>query len=324
MTPSFGPLSGALIAGVLHTVLGPDHLCTMVTLSACQGANAFWLGARWAGAHMVGLSIIGLLFSGLNSHASHINLEVYEHYADYAIGVMLVLVGGYFMIYADHYFDDQWSPKQASCACHSHLLSSENMKRDSTGPVHDHEAAAESGSDHGCCASPGGHFANLQYGAVQAPVLEKQEKGNGPDAALLLSGNGRNLRQAGAIFGGFLQGIACPAGIVGITFLKQYNFSEMCVFVLMFFVVTTLCMGALAALYGILTRHCVSSAVLGRCIYYGSCVLSLCLGSLWIILNATTGIDNLLGHDHSDHNHHHHMYALQELSSNTVLLSLIS
>mmetsp|Transcript_35567 Transcript_35567/g.62825 ORF Transcript_35567/g.62825 Transcript_35567/m.62825 type:complete len:322 (-) Transcript_35567:81-1046(-) len=320
MTLSFGPLTGALIAGVLHTVLGPDHLCTIVTLSACQGANAFWLGARWAGAHMVGLCIMGLLFSGLNSHASHINLEIYEHYADYAIGVMLLLVGGYFMVYADRYFDDEWSPRQATCACHSHLLDSENMCRATAGHVHMQETSPDSGSEHSCCASPCGHSKDVSYGAALDLGMEEARKGSYPGAVFDVSDKGRGLRKAGSMFAGFLQGIACPAGIVGITFLKQYNFTEMCVFVSMFFVVTTICMGALAALYGTLTRHCVSSAALGRCIYYGSCVMSLSLGCLWIILNATTGIDNLMGHDHSEHNHVH---ALQEPSSSTVLLSLI-
>lgn len=301
------PLQGALIAGVLHTALGPDHLCTIVTLSACQGLDAFWLGARWAGAHIVGLFVVGLLVSGLKLHQSHFDMEVYEHYMDYAVGTMLVLVGSYFIIFADRYFDAEWAPKQASCACHAHLTNSDapHTAAADEAPLHSHSHhshAADADCEQDACGS---RHEGSDYGAVGSPSLGKVHKAQSLLAALDIGAKGRNMRQAGSLVAGFLQGIACPAGLVGITFLRQYNFAEMCIFVAMFFVVTSLCMGALAATYGSLTRHCVSSAALGRCIYYGSCVMSLALGCVWLVVNATIGIDQLLGHDHGDHDHHH-------------------
>lgn len=39
------PVFGGVIAGVLHTVLGPDHLSSIITLSACQGM-------RFCGVHV--------------------------------------------------------------------------------------------------------------------------------------------------------------------------------------------------------------------------------------------------------------------------------
>lgn len=103
---------------------------------------------------------------------------------------------------------------------------------------------------------------------------------------------------------GFIQGCACPAGLVGIVFLKHYAAYEMLMFVVVFFFVTTLAMGTLAAAYGWVTRACIPSAVLGRCIYYGSCCLSITLGLTWLILNFTGNLEFFLGHDH-DHDHGH-------------------
>jgi len=261
-----GPVCGGVIAGVLHTILGPDHLCTIVTLSACQGSEAFWFGVQWAGGHLSGMVLIGTVVALLNSQVSGETIEAYEHYADYAVGFMLIAFGSYFIVNADKYFDAEWSPKQASCACH----------------------AKEASSGH----DGGNHVPS--YGGIPEPI-----KGHHAFAM--------DARQTGSTLVGFVQGVACPAGIVGMVFLKQYTPMEMCIFLPMFFTVTTLAMGLLAMAYGMLTKNCISSAVLGRGIYYASCTLSVTLGIAWLALNYTHRLDALLGHDH-DHHHHGHSH----------------
>lgn len=268
MLPSLiqiSPVCGGVIAGVLHVILGPDHLCTIVTLSACQGAEAFWFGVRWAGGHLTGMAVIGTLLAFLTAaHGSaNFSFEAYEHYAYYCVGFLLMFMGTYFIMYADKYFDAEWAPKQASCACHAH-------------PDNGYGSGdAEAHNDH------------LPEKHVFKPIA--------------------GMREMGSVLVGFAQGVACPAGVVGMVFLKQYNMLEMCVFIAMFFTVTTLAMGLLAMTYGILTRNYISSKVLGRSVYYASCGLSLSLGALWVFLNATHRLDSLLGHDHdhSGHGHHH-------------------
>lgn len=82
-------------------------------------------------------------------------------------------------------------------------------------------------------------------------------------------------------------------------------------FILVFFIITTFCMGCLAMAYGVLTSRFISSAVLARYVYYFSCTLSICLGLAFIVLNAMGVLDETLGHDHSDHSHagHGHSHA---------------
>merc|ERR1719375_1456533 len=103
---------------------------------------------------------------------------------------------------------------------------------------------------------------------------------------------------------GFIQGITCPAGLVGIVFLKAYDPPQIACFVCIFFITATLAMGTLAMAYGVLTQRCVSSASLARTIYYASCSLSILLGCLWIVLNATGMLEGVLGHNH-EHGHGH-------------------
>lgn len=277
MLPSLlqiSPVSGGIIAGVLHTLLGPDHLCTIVTLSACQGAEAFWFGVRWAGGHIMGMAVLGTLVAALNSaNMTNLNFEAYEHYMYYVVGCMLMFMGAYFIYFADYYFDAEWAPKQASCACHPH----------SAEPI---RPPRSDDPGYGC------RDTEAQQSNLHAEKLQGKMPATG-------------LRETGASLVGFFQGIACPAGVVGIVFLKQYGPVEMCIFISIFFIVTSLSMGLVAMTYGMLTKSCVSSKVLGRSIYYFSCSLSLVLGATWIILNATHRLDALLGHDHSHGGHDH-------------------
>jgi len=291
------PVAGGIIAVVLHVILVTDHLCTIVTLSACQGAEAFWFGVRWAAGHVMGMAVIGTVVTLLNvANIATLNFEVYEHYMYYVVGVMLMSMGAYFIYFADKYFDEQWAPKQASCACH--------------GPTAEPIRPAQSDA-------PGYGCGDSEAQKHDHPHAEKI-RGMMPVAG---------MRETGSMVVGFFQGIACPAGVVGIVFLKQYSPIEMCIFISIFLLVTSLSMGLIAMTYGMLTQSCVSSKVLGRSIYYLSCSLSLVLGATWIFLNATHRLGALLGHGHShgehDHQHgHNHNHMMQEESGLPNLLLL--
>lgn len=286
---ALGPLSGGVIAGVLHAVLGPDHLCTIVTLSACQGAEAFWFGVQWATGHVTGMSVVGVVFVMLNANFGDEVLESYEHYADYALGVLLILFGAYFLKNADLYFDSEWKPRKATCSCHG----------PSPHPVPDRHADDAEG-------------AQGAQDQESAPLLGAR----GHQA----SGKPQLVRRVGSLFAGFVQGIACPAGVVGLLMLREYakNALEMFLFIATFFVVTALAMGTMAMAYGVLTERCISSGSLARLIYCCSCGASLLLGTAWIGLNATGALDGLLGHDHAhgadghSHHHHHHDHSIHD------------
>lgn len=277
-TLGLGPLCGGVVAGVLHTVLGPDHLCSIVTLSACQGAEAFWFGVRWAAGHLSGMIVVAVVLSLLNYRVGGDVLETYEHYANYAVGFMLVFFGGYFLLHADEYFDSEWKPKKASCACHGHARDDEAPQASESTPLQKPKGASES--------TP-----------LQKPKAMK---------AAAHTHDVATVRKAGSTVVGFVQGIACPAGLVGMAFLRQYSDSmvEITIFITVFLLSTMLAMGLVAMTYGILTDRYVSSAALARGIYCTSCALSLTLGVAWIALNATGSLELFFPHDH-DHDHGH-------------------
>lgn len=283
--PDVDPFTGGIIAGLLHTCLGPDHLCTIITLSACQGSEAFWFGVRWAQGHVAGMAIVCLVITALNISAGGAVFETYEHYADYAVGFLLVIFGTYFLLRADKYFDAEWNAKQATCACHGHLV-------------------PDSNAEHGH-----GSHGHGDHGHSETTPLTKSDGASTTEAD--------NARSTSSIVVGFVQGICCPAGLVGLLFLKQYNLWEMMIFVTVFFAVTTLAMGTLAMLYGILTQKYVHSASVARGLYYTSCCLSITLGTLWLYLNLTGSLE-LVGHDHDHdhaghHHHHHHAHTDAEM-----------
>lgn len=261
---AMGPAYAGVLAGVLHTVMGPDHLSTIVTLSACQGKEAFWFGVTWAAGHMSGMAVIGLMLFLLNSSYGSDAFEAYEHWANYVIGCMMVAAGGYFLLNSDKHFDKEWRPTRSTCACHS---SHSPMEGDAEGAQQD-----------------------------------------GEHTPLVAHKNGAAIRSAGSALIGFVQGVACPAGIVGLAFLQRFSksTSEMFFFISMFFLATTLAMGSMAMAYGTLTQKCISSASLGRAVYMTSCSLSVALGIAWIVLNGSGQLEVVLGHSHEGHEHHHH------------------
>lgn len=287
-----GPLAGGIIAGLLHTILGPDHLCTIMTLSACQGSEAFWFGVRWAEGHVVGMAIVGCVVTLLNISAGGHAFEAYEHYADYIIGVLLIAFGTYFLCRADRFFDEQWNPSQATCACHAHLTPElkghSKAKEHALGHSHGH------GHGHGDQENGGDQSNHTPAQPTEKTSLIKPKGGVTDEMA----------RRNGSVLVGFVQGLCCPGGLVGILFLKQYTPVEMVVFMCVFFCITILAMGGLAMLYGVLTRRYLTSATVARVVYYASCSMSILFGTLWLTLNLT-GHLSILGHDHGGHGHSH-------------------
>jgi len=276
---AIGPVAGAILAGVLHTILAPDHLCTIVTLSAFQGSKAFWFGVRWATGHMLGMCVIGCISKVISSLCSTHGWEVYEHCADYVVGISLVLFGFYFLLNAVNYFDDDWAPQKPTCECHKHLFEEES-------PGHGH------GDGHG----------ERSHSHIDG---EESKPSNGSSGPGKITAQQNGAREAGSVLVGFLQGLACPSALVGIVFLKRYHPIEIAIFMCIFFIVTTVAMGILSMCYGMLTQRCFSTANLARGVFYASCALSIMLGICFIVLNANGTLDSYLGHDHGGDDHGH-------------------
>jgi len=268
MLEDCGPVCGGMIAGLLHTVMGPDHLCALATLSACQGTKAFWFGVQWSVGHFAGMAfaicVLTLLHLGIGEEQIH----KYSSITDCFIGLLLVSFGVYFLSVIDRYLDMEGNPRSASCACH---------------------AATQQ------------YFSTAEEGA---PSKEDVDIALALEDAMDIHAKGQ--RSFGAVAMGLVQGVLCPGGLVGLLFLKTYQPWEMLFFSMAFFVACSVAMGTLAAAYGAATaKFATSGSGIGRSVYYGSCGLSICIGVLLCIL-ALSGYGHHWWHSHGDHDHHHH------------------
>ena len=86
----------AILAGILHVILGPDHIAAIMTVSACQGSSAVWYGIRWGVGHSFGLILVALVIWAIDSD-SNISKAAFAKYASYFSGVFMILFGLYFV-----------------------------------------------------------------------------------------------------------------------------------------------------------------------------------------------------------------------------------
>mmetsp|Transcript_22499 Transcript_22499/g.63168 ORF Transcript_22499/g.63168 Transcript_22499/m.63168 type:complete len:377 (-) Transcript_22499:38-1168(-) len=87
-----GAWSG-LIAGVLHTLTGPDHLAALAPLSVGRSKlQGVVLGGIWGMGHNSGQILFAALFLLLKNRL-HINMGVVEAWGSTAVGVTLCLIG---------------------------------------------------------------------------------------------------------------------------------------------------------------------------------------------------------------------------------------
>merc|ERR1719388_416137 len=100
---------------------------------------------------------------------------------DYVVGLGLLCFGIYCLMSSDQFFNADWTPKRATCTCHAAGTKTKEMRL---------------------------------VKSLRRP--EKLRIAFGPEPA----GEGTWLREHGAAIVGFVQGLACPGLLLGISFLK--------------------------------------------------------------------------------------------------------
>ena len=86
----------ALSAGVLHILLGPDHLAAIMTLVVCQShMQAFRTGLKWGVGHSLGLGLVALVIAFLPDGGPD-RKETFSRVASYLAGGFMVLFGLFF------------------------------------------------------------------------------------------------------------------------------------------------------------------------------------------------------------------------------------
>lgn len=133
--------SGMLAALVLGLLLGlkhatdADHVVAVSTIVS-EYRNPFrsvWIGASWGLGHTTPLLIVGIALLLLKGTLLQ-QYEAYSHYLEFAVGIMLVLLG----------LQVFWNLRRRRIHIHAHVHADESHVH-----LHTHELATRQGEHHG-------------------------------------------------------------------------------------------------------------------------------------------------------------------------------
>lgn len=339
---------GGLLGAV--SVIVPDHLVVLITMSVGMKSipGAFRTGVSWGFGHCFGMLLVLLVSIPLQRLIHSAGMH---RVGDYLAGMLLITVGSFFLMFEKRYLEQKEDGSYVAkpCSCHGPAVSSPRPAGDDAHNPENSNAfcASFSAGGHrrhrrGYGHTGSGHFSSSGHGhghedltcsecssdidgedlesPEQEPLVPKvqacpsagkglAEKSVGADTAL-------NIR--GAVLG-MLQGMCCPGCMLGIGFASEagpgtWSTLAMCV---TFVATTSLLTGfvsvsvAYVGSQGTTGKATVSRQLLYRC----SCVLTIFLGCLWIVLNNFNLLwimefgDRFLhafGAEHMGHDHHHH------------------
>ena len=79
-----------LLAGVLHVLLGPDHLAAVAPLAVADRARSWWTGIRWGLGHCTGVAGVGLLML-VARHA--LPIDALSDRGELGVGLAVIAIG---------------------------------------------------------------------------------------------------------------------------------------------------------------------------------------------------------------------------------------
>lgn len=82
--------AAGFIAGVLHVMMGPDHLAAIAPLAVLQRRRLWIVGAKWGLGHATGVVIVGALALGFRGL---LPTQLFSSHCERLVGVMLIAIG---------------------------------------------------------------------------------------------------------------------------------------------------------------------------------------------------------------------------------------
>jgi len=279
-----------LIYGFIHAI-APDHMGTLLTLSAVEKPlRAFNVGAAWGLGHCIGMAGIAAVFILLQK-ATNANLAMWEHLGDYLIGASMIACALYFIFREGSYLEerDDGTCVAIECSCHGDSV---GKPADSATPPPPRVVARKSRFSVNFCAK----YKESKVVCPPCPPVENPMK-RGPAELSMPSPKvegSDNLREAYGATLGLFQGICCPMGLLGITFLANLPVGGILLFSISFSLCSALGTGFIAMSWAYLTTYGLGTSFLTpRVVYRACCTCTLVFGIVWIAANYFGVIEQL-------------------------------
>jgi len=246
-----------LLYGLVH-IISPDHLGTLMTLSTvASNQSAFKAGAAWGLGHSVGMVMVAGICIMLH-HFVKLDLELWEHFGNYFIGVSMVICSLYFILRESSFLKEEADGSFVAQPCFCH------------GPAACHDGDEKEVE----AASPPSETDAL----LRLPRHRAEES------------QGRSWM--GALLG-LCQGICCPVSMVGVTFLAGLPARGIVAFLIVFITLSAFGTAALAMGWAFFTSKGLARNVSTRTLYRASCGFTLSLGVGWLVANSLGVISKL-------------------------------
>jgi hypothetical protein len=261
----FKVVGPALLAGIIHVVLGPDHLAAIMTVSACQGHSAVWHGFRWGVGHSIGLLVVAAILWAVDVDASESKVS-FAKYASYVSGAFMIGLGAFFI--RDILQNDKSGMGFSAVATSAEFEMSTIVRTRDTGP----DSAVDE---------------EFRVDEEQSDFLHRDD----PKKAEQVS-----LRQVlASLLAGIIGGIAGPGGALAIVPASYYSTKfEAIMYIVLFIISSTACMGAIAYGYGRFTSTWVTNSLNRQQqetkLKLISAIISVIVGVVWILLTAFNGL----------------------------------
>lgn len=259
-----GFLLGSVYAAV--TVLAPDHMGTLIMLSAASDDHsALRVGAIFGFCHSLGTGLILVLVFFLD-YAFSLSSKRWEDFSDYAVGFSMILCALYFFMRENHYIRENADGTQTviSCEC------------------------CTSASEAPALAGVGEQRRRADHVLADASAPSSASRSGAAEHFFAWSGREVN----GAVWG-TVQGLCCPVSLVGTTFAGAVDTPLGCAaFVVAFVGLTTTGMAVLAMGWSRLSSGG-GSLLPPRAVFRATCTFTMFLGLAWIAAKAVGGIDSL-------------------------------
>eukprot|EP00927_Polykrikos_kofoidii_P062307 TRINITY_DN57112_c0_g1_i1.p1 TRINITY_DN57112_c0_g1~~TRINITY_DN57112_c0_g1_i1.p1 ORF type:complete len:340 (+),score=32.82 TRINITY_DN57112_c0_g1_i1:240-1259(+) len=303
-----GSCASAVYAGIICAVLqllGPDHLCTLMSLTSTESDwAAMKIGGAWGLAHCTGTVFVYVLLEAARSRTT-IDLKMWEHYGDYIIGISLVLCAIYFIMRESDFIVERADGKLfvRACECHG-TLQRTDVELDIPGPPmitarkKKRKAAlslSAAYSKKDCEIAGGEECMDANCGDIRHSS-QRTSMFIDPEAEPLLGKRSddttfRTTWIGGTVMG-LVQGVCCPMALVSINFITYVpTLLTMVAFLISYVTVSVIGAAVFSWVCSRLIANGIGRMTSPRVIYRGSCAFTLMFGVVWVAANAFDMVD---------------------------------